>query len=330
MIRRAGFSAAAFLLMAASAYAAPIAWNNTTGDWGVNTNWNPTTVPNIQGPGADTVTINNGGTVTYSGTDGDWRNNTTVLVDGSGSSWVQSTNNWLKIADGTGTTGSLTVSNGGSFDISAAGNAFIGNGGVGTLLVDNGTFKAQSILVNPNNGTTNASLFTVQGNSSSVSATNIEIYTTGKMNITSGIVSDTGQWHPRGAGLNGTISGGLISATVLSFDGDTSATYDISGGTILSTDGGTFQGLFTTGGYLNFTAGSTGAYDVINGGITLGQATSLITDGRIRHQGLIAPADFVITPIANGYEIKLLAVPEPASLGLMALGALALLRRRKA
>lgn len=301
--------------------AATITWNpGTTGDWGTSSNWDSNSVPALNGPTPDIVNINDGA-VTYSGTSGDWADNTTVTISGSTASWVQTTGNWLKIGDGSGNTGTLNLLNGGSFDVSPAGNTFIGNGGTGILLVDGGTFTAQTLNIGGGSSVT-------INNNGTVTTTS-DIHNSGTINLAGGQANIAGEFKLQSPGLQGTINGGSVQANLLSFIGDGTTVIDFLAGNITLNNGTFFDGIYSTGGYINFSPTSTGTVVLLNGA-TEANANNLINNSaRLRVDNLVSPSSFVITPIENGVAISLAAIPEPASLGLLTLGVVTLLTRRR-
>lgn len=340
--------AAVALALSASHARADIVWSGSAGDWGDASNWSSAQVPNIQNTVApqDVVTINSGA-VTYSGSDGDWRNNTTVTVSGPSTTWTQSSGNWLKIGDASGAHGTLNVNDGATFDAHNAGRTFLGYNGSGTLNISGGIYIAAEIDFNFGsdiNVSHNGTLTTTAGvNLSSASAitanTGADISMGGDLAIYGhlsiggdGTVVNIGshEFQPKGgAGMSVSMSGGELDAYVVSFNGEACA-MDFSGGTINVTnrEHGIWAG---AGGYLNFAPGSTGVFHVSNE-LASNAAADLLENGKIKFDNAVDPSAFTITPdlAGTGSVIALVAVvPEPASLSLLAVGAGAMLARRR-
>jgi T5SS/PEP-CTERM-associated repeat protein len=313
--------------------AAPVTWNTgVTGDWGVGSNWSSNAVPVINGSSPDVVSVLSG-TVTYSGTytntNGDFSDDTTVTVSGAATTWTQSTNNWFKVGD-SGASGTLDVENGAVFDPSNGGNQFIGNGGQGTLLVDGGTFKANTLQLTGDTADSLVSTVTVQNGG--VIDTNSDLLINNALCsfvMNGGTINVAGQFHPRGPGDEVELNGGTLNANLVSFDGDATASADLNGTDVVIANGTFFNGIYSTGGYLNFTSNSTSVIDLL-GGATAADADVDINTGRVRFRNATSPlSDFVISPITNGVEISLAPVPEPASLSVVVFAGMALLPRRR-
>jgi hypothetical protein len=318
-------------MWSATARATPITWNTgVTGDWGVGANWSSNTVPVIMGGGPlDTVSVLNGA-VTYSGSDGDFRDNTTVTVSGASASWVQSTNNWFKIGDGAGHSGVLNVESGALFDPSSGGNQFIGNGGQGTLLVDGGTFKSNTLNLTGDTADSLVSTITLQ-NAGVIDSSGPIIVTNAFCDfvMNGGTINDANEFHARGPGHEVQFNGGTLNANLISFDGDTSAVVDLNGTDLNLVQGANYDGIYSTGGYVNFVPNSTSVINLL-GGATVANATNDINSGKLRINNITSPlGDYVITPITSGVSIALAPVPEPASLALVLFAGMGLLARRR-
>ena len=346
--RLSALAMAAALISSSNLVRADVLWNAASGDWGNAANWTPNQVPNIQGHSgpADVVTVSSGA-VTYSGSDGDWRNNTTVTVTGAGTTWTQSSGNWLKIADGSGTTGVLNVNAGAVFDAHNAGVTFVGNGGTGTLNLNGGSYIGAQVQVavgsaiaisNGGSLSTNTQ-FLLNAGSAITANTGAQLSINGDMPIY-GFLSIAGvgtvvnlhnhEFQPKGgAGMSVSMSGGELDANVVSFNGSTTS-MDFSGGTINVTNNqnGIWAG---PGGYLNFTPGSTGVFHVTNE-LASHATADLLNNGKIKLDNAVNPGAFTVVPDLAGTGVLIslpAAIPEPASLSLLAIGAAGLLGRRR-
>jgi len=251
------------------------------GEWETASNWSNQAVPNLQS--ADTYTIGNGRTVVYTPLGVppavrpkalDWATNTTVTITGQGSSWIQGggDRSWIKIGDGAGKTGTLNVADGASWSsgtsntlvvfLGAAGaNGFV-TIGPGSRLTTEGTLRLM-----------NNSIFRSSG---TVSASNVSLQGAGSI----------------------TLSGGVLSSTILSFDGPATSTglVTLSGGHLtLSTvnHGGIFGGGATQ--YINFTPGSNSELRFSN----IADAETNITTGKIRFSGSTVPGDGSVFTVSH-------------------------------
>jgi hypothetical protein len=290
--------------------------------WTDPTSWNPTWAVPPQ-PFADTVFVNNGNTVVYnSGTDFQVGTGT-LNIDGAGSEWSQTSAGWVKVGVGSGNTGTLSVTNGASFNVGTAGRLYIGyndfggSGAVGQAVLGTGSSMALVGLVLTGTTTTFGS---------------------------SGTLTLTDDFRIRDSSVF-TLSGGTTVGTLVSFDlGDGGSSpvntgrLDIAAGDMTLTSGFSLGGLYGiyragTDAYINFTLNSTGSLLFTSQAI----AEQNIFAGAIRYNGIAYDASnytdvFVVTHPSPGQTlISTVAVPEPGVLMLLgAAGAGALIFRRRA
>jgi len=193
----------------------------------------------VGGGGTGFLTIENGGTVSgFAGFLGNEPGGMGTVTVGSGSTWTLTQN--VEVGRVAGTTGSLTIENGGTVNsagFSVGGGSGGRPGGTGTVIIETGG------LLTSGSGTI--------GNQSS------------------GMVTVDGTWTDRGlltvgSGATGTLTvenGGLVTSGGLTTVGNASGTMgtvDINGGTLMSSAPG--------GMLVASMSGSTGAVNVTNGG----------------------------------------------------------------
>ena len=319
---------AALLAGALSTYAADITWTGAV-DTNYQTagNWSSNTVPVTTG--ADNAII--GGEVEYN-PGGDYQLSTgSSLTINSGGSWTQITGPAYIVVNG----GTLNL-NGGSFSTGSSTGFVIGENG-GTFNVS-GTLNMGSLGLNLNaNSTLNYDeggniIGTFNQGAGNVNILGGTLNTSGNYTInsadaafsmTGGNFTLDGEFKPL-AGTS-TISGGTLTANLISFDG-TDSTLNLAGGQIHILNNA-FQGIYAGGdAYINFT---TVSGSLLIDGLDENGANTLLASGRLRYNGV--NENIIATATGTGYSFS--AVPEPSSFALLG-GALALgftmARRRRA
>ncbi|WFB36974.1 PEP-CTERM sorting domain-containing protein [Kiritimatiellota bacterium B12222] len=314
--------------------------------------------------GGDTATIDSGAIEYVAG--GDFIIGAGKYFTMNGGSFIQSgSGSWMKIGNAAGG-GTVTVGAGASFTLGTAGRLLIGDfGKVGILHIDGGTYNATGALTEVGDGslvtsilelsgTADANLgtleiykgailahggsldysgidfksgsFTIDGATVTQSAGNLSVNANSDFSLSSGHFSVASGLFVADGGSS-SISGGTFTAGQLSFTSDD--VIDFAGG-VIHLDGSSSEGILTTGGtqYLNFTSGSVGSLFIDN--LDESGLTSLLSDGRIRMDGVTNEAFFSATVDGSGYSIS--AIPEPSALVMVLLGlipVITFLRRRQ-
>lgn len=339
--------AVAILATAGAAAGAELTWDGGAGTLNYldAANWTEDRVPDLENA-TDTAVLSGGVAVTYT-PGGDWLNNSTFTITGAGTSWTQVEGiAWIKIGrdnGGTPQTGTLNILDGATFNTGTSGRFMAGNGGYAVINVSGGTFNAASsvtlsginsaIAVTNNGSATIASLSWSQG-AISVDSGGVLTVNDGHVLVAEdrslSLAGDASQINLAGelkpAGGLVQVSGGTLTASLISFDSvDTSLLF--SGGRINLTNGTSFDGIFRAGAerYVDFVGDAQGV--LFLGGADPSNALNLINDGRVRYMGVLDPSKFIVTEVDGGVEIS--AVPEPAMLSMLALGGLAMRRRRR-
>ena len=232
--------AAAFFLSHQSGMAATRAWNVASGDWNLNTNWSPATVP----VAADLVRIDNGGlvnvtdsqvaTTVESGVFAGVNNRLVIASTGtltttgessigysgggfSGSVTVDG--KWARgagityVGRGNGANGTILVQNGGV--VTSTGGARVGEFGAASLTINSGGSWSDSYLALGNNGANSNGSATVSGAGSTMTLSSfLTVGNTGTGSFTVGtgvVVSSVGL---TGVGSNGGTGTVLVRGTM--------------------------------------------------------------------------------------------------------------------
>lgn len=311
-------------------------WNGSVDtDWATSGNWTPGGVPVLNGTNNAVVD----GAVVYNA-GGDFQLATgSALTINSGGSWVQTGGiSWIQLNGGT-----LNL-NGGSFNMGTAGNINVGGAG--------GTLNIGGSLILQNAGLTmNANTTLTLSNGGSISGTfnqgSGSVYITGGVfsssgnyviggadtvfQVSGGVVTFGGEFKPN-LGENVIISGGVVNATLISFDSIGESVLTLAGGRINLSQGNVFNGIFSAGAddYINFTSVSS---QLFIDNLSLGGAEALL-GGLVRYNGVADSSMFNLTAQGDGYLFTLVGVPEPSAAALLAglgvLGGAVLRRRRRA
>ncbi len=313
-------------------------------------NWSGSAVPNTAN--GDTAIIANGSAVDYNpGGDLTISNGGTLQV--TNGSWTQSVGPaWIQLGQGGATGNGHILVNGGTFNQGTAGNNpfnITGTGNTFTITSGAANFNTQ---VNAVAGMT----WTIGGGATSMAAGPIDVQNGGKILITAGtlviggnvILENGSTWSQTGgvvtlaAGAefqyssltNSSMSGGILNVTRLltGVNGPLGSTFNFSGGII--NDGATgFAGWYGADNAdhpFNFTLGSTGIINFLNGNTTVGDVAGWLIAGGIQYNNTIDPSAFNVTQ--NGNTVTLaLVVPEPSTYACLlgGLGACVVLYRRR-
>ncbi len=245
-------------------------------------------------------------------------NNGAVNADTSGQTLLLQTNGAAFTNNGT-----YTAGNGGTLDVTNLANVSSGTLTGGTYEVDAG-----STMVLPGNVTTNAATIILSGAGAAFAAISPITNNTGTFKLENGAAFTTaGNFTNSGtiwldpSTLN--VTGNLVlnSSSVLNIglSGTQSGQYDTIQVTGSATLGGTLELNLENG----FTASVGDHFNFIDaaGGITGNFSNS----GPLDINGYV----FNLTSSSTGFGLQVTAVPEPASLGVFALGGLALLANRR-
>jgi len=298
-------------------------------DYETSGNWSTGSVPNTAG--GDTAVIGNGSAVSYDPTAGagDYilANGGTLQV--TNGSWTQTAGiAWIQIGQGGGN-GHLLV-DGGNFDQGTASNFNVSGTG-NTVTVSSGTanFTTQ---VNGGSGIS----WTVAGGTMLATAGQLTVQSGGSFSVTGGslvlggnlILQDGSSWSQSGGtvtlgaasefqfnSLSGSsMSGGVLNVPKLltGVNGAVGSTFDFSGGVI--NDGGeAFNGWYGADNAahpFNFTLGSTGVINFLDGNTTMAQVDAWLAAGGIQYNNTIDPGAFLVSQDGTTVSLQL-AVPEP-------------------
>ncbi|WFB36973.1 PEP-CTERM sorting domain-containing protein [Kiritimatiellota bacterium B12222] len=312
----------------------------------------------------DAATINSGAIEYVAG--GDFIVGSSQSFTMNGGSFTQTGSiAWMNIGNAAGG-GTVTINSGATFNTGTAARMLVGNfGKVANLNVNGGTYNAMGTLTRVGDGslvTSTLSLsgsadanlgaleiykgqvlanggtldytgidfksgsFTIDGATVTQSAGNMSVNANSDFSLASGHFSVANGLFVADGGSS-SISGGTFTAGQLSFTSDD--VIDFAGG-VIHLDGSSSEGILTTGGtqYLNFTSGSVGSLFVDN--LDASGLNALLSDGRIRVDGVTNEAFFSASVDGSGYSIS--AIPEPSALVLVLLGLIPVvtfLRRRQ-
>lgn len=279
----------AVILASRAVLADTITYTGTNGgNWSTATNWSNGQQPNLSSSNTYVV---NGNSVLYTGVQGDWQDNTTVTLS-NGASWMQTSNNYIKIAN-TGDTGTLNV-DGSVFSTGMSSAQFyVGNGGVATLNVDatgvvsgtGATVTVQGGSVINNNGT-----FTADSAGLAVSLGTVNNYSgatfSGNGTLT---ISGNSTINNSGSFAAGSVGGiTLTLGTINNYSGATmsgSGAVSVMGGSVINNSGtftASYKGLTITSGTFNNTGGSV---VVASGGMTVSNSSLLNNTGTVNITG---------------------------------------------
>ncbi len=268
-----------------------VVWNGTDGEYTVNTNWIGDALPDTAN--GDTAQIT-AGDVTYTpGGDLALHNGGTLQI--TGGSWTQVVGiAWIQM------TGGVVDVAGGTFNQGTAGNII--RDAASVFQVSAGTLNLNdNVIYDPTN--------------------------TGALNVLGGTLNVGNEFKPID---DFTMSAGtMVVGNLISFaDGPGSVL--LTGGTIVL-DGSTFYSGFYGGDALdkslNFLPGSTGTLRFENYTIAELDADLFLSNNTIQYNGANDAAAFSVVEENGGVTITL--VPEPASLALLGLGALAIASGRR-
>lgn len=277
-------------------------WSGATNsDWATGSNWSGGSVPAVDS-GANAV-INTGAIQYNAGPDFTLGGGGSFTLNGG--SWTQIGGiSWINIGNA-GTAGTLNVA-GGTFNMGTAGNIRIGFGGgagvvnvTGGSFVDSGGFDLQS-----------SGSFLISGGTASV-ANNLVVQSGSTFGLSgTGALTVGNEFQPD----HGSMTGGTMNiSNILAFQSG-AASFTLSSGQMNIARGDFFDGIFApAGSYLNFNSGSTGILFIDNRS-TIG---SLLTDGRIRIDGVTNASAFDWQTSGSGIQINLLPEPTPIALLLL-------------
>lgn len=317
---------AAFAALTLNASAATSTFNGSVdSNYLTPGNWDPSGVPNTGG--GDTALINNGSSVIYN-PGGD-------LFLGNG--------------------GTLEIRNGSWTQINGIAWIQLGANGAGNghILVSGGTFNqgsAEKINVTGAGNTFTMTSGAANLNGALTVASGVGYYISGgTMILGAGLSLENGSiWQQSGGTVTlgadsefdySSLSGGLMSGGILNVsklmtgvNGPAGATFDFAGG-VINNGATAFSGWYGADNAdhpFNFTLGSTGVINFLNGNTTIAQVNAWLLAGGIQYNHTIDPLAFSVTQDGSTVSLQL-AVPEPSTALLVAagLGGFMIARRRR-
>ena len=276
--------------------------NGTVTVTGTGSSWTSSGYFAVGQYGTGTLTISDGGSVSVSDPDSSVGNGAgstgTATVTGAGSSWTNSGNLYI----GKGGTGSLTISNSGTVEVTGVMYVAYGAGSTGTVNIGAasgdaaaaaGTISASSLAFGSGTGklvfnhTSNSYVF-----STTVTGSGTIVAENGTTSLTGDLSGFTGSYSITGGTLNFGSSGTTTIANVLSGAGTLTFT---SGTTTLTGDSSGFTGTTDvgSGGTLAVNGSLGGTLDVQSGGRLQGSGTA----GTVTAEsgGTVAPGNSIGT-----------------------------------
>lgn len=325
-------------------------------------NWSGGAIPDTAN--GDTAVIANGSAVTYDPSlapAGDYVISNGGTLQVTNGSWSQITSGaWIQLgAGGVDGNGHILV-NGGTFNQGTAGNTpfnVSGTGNTFTITSGSANFTSQ---VNAVSGIT----WNINGGTTAMTAGPLIVQSGGRVNVSAGtlnlggnlVLENGSTWNQTGGTVNlganaefnfNSLSGSSMSGGTLNIgklftgvNGPVGSTFNFSGG-VINNGATSFSGMYggDNGDHpLNFTLGSTGVINFLNGNTNIADVNGWLVAGGILYNNAINPNAFQISQLGGpGTTVSLSlisAIPEPSTYaffgGLVAVAAAVYRRRRSA
>ncbi len=355
-------AAACFSALTLNVSAASYSFSGTVdNDYKNAGNWSGSVVPDTAN--GDTAVISNGSAVTYDPTSSpvaDYTISNGGTLQVTNGSWTQTTGGaWIQLGQGgAGGNGHILV-NGGTFNQGTAGNNpfnVSGTGNTFTITSGSANFTTQ---VNAVSGIT----WNIAGGTTSMTAGPLNVQSGGNVLVSAGtltlggnlVLENGSTWTQTGGTVNlgagaefefSSLSGSSMSGGTLNVDklitgvnGPLGSTFSFSGG-VINIGATAFSGMYgaDNGDHpFNFTLGSLGVVNFLNGNTTISDVNGWLAAGGIVYNSTINPSAFLVSqqggPGTTVSVSLVAAVPEPASYaclmgGLAAIAAVVYRRRR--